>query len=178
MLKTFARPLAALAVALVATMGLAGVASADTYAPESGNATVSATVVTSGKPATVGGSGFCVGSSVTATLTRNGTIVDTQVKTATNGSVSFTFTPTQTGNYKVTLKGKGTNCNAPRALGTRFTVRSAAAGGANGPGGVQGNASGLPHTGADLTTLWAGLGLLVAGGLLVSVARSRRRVLA
>jgi LPXTG-motif cell wall-anchored protein len=38
--------------------------------------------------------------------------------------------------------------------------------------------TGIPHTGADLTTLWAGLGLLLSGALLMTVARSRRRILA
>jgi hypothetical protein len=38
--------------------------------------------------------------------------------------------------------------------------------------------SGLVHTGADLTTLWAGLGLVLSGTLFIMVARSRRRILA
>jgi len=173
--RTLLRAFAALVVGCLAMLSTAGVATADNgYGPESGNAQVSKTVVTAGSSVTVGGSGFCIGSLVTATFTRNGTIVDTQTKTATNGSVSFTFTPAQTGSYKVKLKGTGKNCTNPRVLGTKFGVRSAAAGGANGPGAV--NGSGLPRTGADLTTLWAGLGLLVAGGLLVSVARNRRHV--
>lgn len=36
----------------------------------------------------------------------------------------------------------------------------------------------LARTGAELTTLWLGLGLLATGGVIVMVSRNRRRVTA
>jgi len=44
------------------------------------------------------------------------------------------------------------------------------------PTGVSG--AGLARTGAELGTLWMGLALLVGGGLIVTVSRTRRKVLA
>jgi hypothetical protein len=57
----------------------------------------------------------------------------------------------------------------------RINVRGSATG-ADAATGASG--TGLPGTGGvNFTPLWAGLGLLAAGSLLVSVARSRRRIL-
>ena len=44
------------------------------------------------------------------------------------------------------------------------------------PTGVGG--AGLARTGAELGTLYAGLALLVAGGVIVTISRNRRKVLA
>ena len=168
-LRTFLGTVAALAVTAVVGLGLASPALA-TYGPESGSATVSANSVGNGGTVTVGGNGFCPGSRVTVTVSQGGQVYITQnVRASNSGRVSLSVTLTQSGSNSVTLTGQQSDCTGTRVLGVKVTVGAVGAGGAG---------SALPGTGGvNLTPLWAGLGLLAAGALLVSVAHSRRRIL-
>ena len=135
-----------------------------TYPVVRGDATVSATTVTVGGSVTVSGDGFgdCpvaltvrVGNRVyiTETLTPDG-----------NGDVSATVELTRTGRNVLELTGC-TPDGGTQVLSARVTVQGA---------GTQGRD--LPRTGNDLTSVYAGIGLLAAGSLLVGVTRQRRKV--
>ena len=89
------------------------------------------------------------------------------------GSATVRVSLTEVGSYVVSARGRA-------ADGSMRTVSVALVVAGNGGAASSGNAaqSGLPHTGADLTTLWAGLGLVLSGGLFISVGRNRRRILA
>jgi hypothetical protein len=168
-LRTFLGTVAALAVTAVVGLGLASPALAS-YGPESDSATVSATSVSNGGTVTVSGDGFCPGSRVTVTVSQGGQVYITQtVRASSSGKVSLPLTLTQSGSNSVTLTGQQSDCTGTRVLGIKVSVSAVGAGGSG---------SNLPHTGGvSLTPLWAGLGLLVAGAMLVSVAHSRRRIL-
>jgi hypothetical protein len=168
-LRTFLGTVAALAVTAVVGLGLASPALAS-YGPESDSATVSATSVSNGGTVTVSGDGFCPGSRVTVTVSQGGTVYITQtVRASSSGKVSLPLTLTQSGSNSVTLTGQQSDCTGTRVLGIKVSVSAVGAGGAG---------SGLPRTGGvDFTPLWAGLGLLAAGAMLVSLAHSRRRIL-
>lgn len=71
------------------------------------------------------------------------------------------------GRYVISARGIGSDGKA-YSLSASLKVLA--------PVAAKPSAAGLPHTGADLTTLWAGMGLLFAGALLVSVSRARRRI--
>jgi LPXTG-motif cell wall-anchored protein len=165
-LRSLLGTVAALAMTAVVGLGLASPALA-VYGPESDNAVVSATNVSAGGSVTVGGDQFCPGSTVTVTVSQGGVVYITQrVRADDQGSVSLAVQPTKVGNNTVTLTGRQADCSGTRVLSVNVQVSAAAAG------------SNLPRTGGvNFTPLWAGLGLLVAGALLVTTARSRRRIL-
>lgn len=151
--------------AVLATMFMLGApANAATYPPKPvrGDATVSATTVTVGGSVTVSGSGFgnCP---VTLTVRIGNKVYITQTLTPVGGSVSTSVTLTRTGSNVIELTGCTPN-GGTQVLSARVTVRGASQGG------------GLPGTGGDLTSLYAGIGLLAAGSLLVGVTRQRRKV--
>jgi hypothetical protein len=89
------------------------------------------------------------------------------------GAATVRVSLTEAGSYVVTARGRA-------ADGTMRTVSVALVVAGKDVAAADDNVSpsGLVHTGADLTSLWAGLGLLLSGALLVGVARSRRRILA
>jgi len=161
------RRLMAGTAAVIATLFvLAGPAQASgTYPVVRGDATVSATTVTAGGSVTVSGGGFSADCPVVLTVRVGSRVYITQTLTPDgSGNVSADVTLTRTGRNVIELTGCQDD-GATRVLSARVTVRAAAAGGS------------LPSTGADLTSLYAGIGLLAAGGLLVMVARQRRKVL-
>jgi hypothetical protein len=96
-----------------------------------------------------------------------------QVMSDARGNATVRVSLTQAGSYVVSARGLS-------ADGTMRTVSVALVVAGNDVTTAGGTApqSGLVHTGADLTTLWAGLGLVLAGTLFVTVSRSRRRILA
>ena len=96
-----------------------------------------------------------------------------QVMSDASGAATVRVSLTEAGSYVVSARGLA-------ADGTMRTVSVALVVAGNDVTTAGGTApqSGLVHTGADLTTLWAGLGLVLAGTLFITVARSRRRILA
>ena len=118
------------------------------------------TTVAPGGTVTVSGDGFEPGCSVQFSATQGGdSSAEGQVLTADeDGNVSTTVKLTESGTNVLTLSGCG------RVLTAQVTVTAGAA------------AGGLPGTGGDLTSLWAGVGLLLAGSLMVAVSRSRRKI--
>ncbi|MGH8895240.1 MAG: hypothetical protein ACRDWY_18335 [Actinomycetes bacterium] len=157
----FRRLVLVMSLALAAAMALGSPATAADYPTESGDATVSATVISQGGTVTISGEGFAAGCDVRLFVTQGGEVsAPGQNLTAdADGSVSTSVKLTERGSNVLTLEGCG------QALTARVNVRAAAAGNA-----------GLPGTGGDLTSLWAGMGLLLAGSLLVGVTRSRRKI--
>jgi len=171
----FRRLLAAIAALVAMTFMLAGPASAGPQYPVvRGDATVSATTVTAGGSVTVSGGGFgdCP---VFLTVRVGNRIYLTETLTPdANGEVSASVRLTRTGRNVIELTGCTPN-DETQVLDASVTVRSASQG-AGLPGAGTGAGGGLPGTGGDLTSLYAGIGLLAAGMLLVSVTRQRRRV--
>lgn len=168
------RLLAIVAVALTASLGLAGpaLAESDPYAPAPGEATASATTVTQGGTVTVSGKCFKPGTPVTVTVRQGGRLLQRhQINANSAGKASITLTLTKVGTNTVRLFGKRSAAcgGGTQVLGVKIQVRPAAASNAKGKE--------LGATGADLTPLWGGLALLVAGGTLVAVGRKRRGAL-
>lgn len=163
---TLRRLLAGTAAIIATLFVLAGPAQAQgTYPVVRGDATVSATTVTVGGTVTVSGGGFSSDCPVILTVRVGNKVYITQTLTPDgSGNVSADVKLTRTGRNVIELTGCQAN-GATRVLSARVTVRGAGAG------------SGLPSTGGDLTSLYAGIGLLAAGGLLVMVTRQRRKVL-
>lgn len=176
--RSVARVLTGAACALMASVALVAPAAAEPYAPQVGNATVSATVVAAGQTVEVGGSNFCPGTEVSIVVTdAKGKIQDRATATAdADGDVQADVSVQSPGRMTVTITGTAkSDCTTSRVLGTKFSVRSRNAAGAPGPGTGNNQAGGLANTGGSgLTPLWLGTGLLVAGGLLVGLARTRR----
>jgi hypothetical protein len=160
-----------------------------TYPPGGpGDLAVSDTTVAPGEPFTVSGSGFAPGAEVTvltslssqalggggrgalfaaAPLTRLQTASVWGTVTAnSNGVATATLKLWKPGTWTITMRGPNAT-GGTRILNTQVVV----VGDRGGAGKEE-----LTKTGADLTFLWAGLGLLVAGGGLVALARVRRRV--
>ena len=163
---TLRRLLAGMAAIIATLFAFAGPAQAGAVYPVvRGDATVSATTVTVGGSVTVSGEGFADNCPVVLTVRVGNKVYITQTLTPDGGNVIATVKLTRTGRNVIELTGCQAN-GATRVLSARVTVRGAGAG------------SGLPNTGADLTSLYAGFGLLAAGGLLVMVTRQRRKVLA
>jgi hypothetical protein len=166
---TFRRLLAGLA-AILATFFMLGAPAANasgTYPPTSpapqGDISVTPTTTTVGGSVTVSGTGF---GDCPVTLRVNvgkAAPYITRVLTPTGGSVSTVVKITKGGTNTITLTGC-TPSGGTQVLTTRVTVRGSA------------NSGGLPGTGGDLTSLYAGVGLLAAGSLLVGVTRQRRKV--
>jgi hypothetical protein len=96
-----------------------------------------------------------------------------QVTSDARGAATVRVSLTEAGSYVVSARGRS-------ADGTMRTVSVALVVAGKDVAAADQNVSagGLVHTGADLTTLWAGLGLVLAGTLFITVARSRRRILA
>jgi hypothetical protein len=184
-LRSLLSTVAALGLTALAGLGLATPALASTsgtYAPESDSAAVSASTVAPGGAVTVRGDGFLPGSIVTLTVSQGGKVYlnDTarasgggqSFAAAASGNVGFTVHPTEAGNNVIRLIGQQADGTGTRVLSVNINVRATA----TATGATSG--SGLPGTGGvNLTPLWAGLGLLGAGTLLVGVAHSRRRIL-
>ena len=175
-LRTFLGAVAALAMTALAVLGLATPALA-AYGPQTGSATVSATSVGKGGNVTVSGARFCPGSSVTVTVSNGGAVYITKVALANSkGKVSVRLKLTKPGTNTIKLSGRQTNCVGSRVLTAKVRVLGVKFG--NGAVAGAGQGSGLPGTGGvNFTPLWAGLGLLAAGALLVTGAQSRRRIL-
>ena len=183
-LRTLLGALAALAMTALAVLGLATPALA-AYGPETDSATVSATTINPGDSVTVSGTDFLAGSIVTLTVSHGGEVYLGNTANASGGggaafgrsaasagAVSFTVKPTEAGTNTIDLIGKQADGTGTRVLSVKVNVRGAIAGAPGASG------SNLPGTGGvDFTPLWAGLGLLAAGTLLVSAAQSRRRIL-
>lgn len=164
---TLRRLLAGMAAIIATLFAFAGPAQAGAVYPVvRGDATVSATTVTVGGSVTVSGGGFSAADCPVILTVRVGNkVYITQTLTPdSDGNVSATVKLTRTGRNVIELTGCQAN-GATRVLSARVTVRGAGAG------------SGLPNTGVDLTSLYAGFGLLAAGALLVMVTRQRRKVL-
>jgi hypothetical protein len=157
-----------------------------TYPPGGpGDLEVSDTTVAPGEPFTVSGSGFAPGAEVTvltslssqalggggrgalfaaAPLTRLQTASVWGTVTAnSNGVATATLKLSKPGTWTITMRGPNAT-GGTRILSTEVVVTGDRA------------RRELTKTGADLTFLWAGLGLLVAGGGLVALTRVRRRV--
>ncbi len=79
-----------------------------------------------------------------------------------------------TDGYPITGGTGGTNVEGTKTGETYSGTTTGVRGTGVGNTGVGG--AGLARTGGDLGTLWAGLGLLVAGGVIVTVSRNRRKV--
>jgi len=172
-------------VVLAALAASAPASAAPTYPPGGpGDLQVSATRVVPGAPVTISGAGFAAGGKITVTTTRSAqalgaggrgvgfaAALPAQLATAVWGTVTANSSGVATASVKLTEPGtwtvtfRGPNADGgTRVLNTRVVVTGSA------------GQSQLSKTGANLTFLWAGLGLLVAGGALVSLARLRRRV--
>lgn len=188
-LRTLLGTVAALSMTVVTGLGVASPALADTYGPKSGSCHVSATTVHKGGKVTVTGSGFRPHSIVTLTASQGGHLYISQTarasggagvafaqsEAASAGSVRFTVRLTRSGTNAIKLIGRQFDGTGSLVLSANVKVRGAVAG-LNAGSATSG--SGLPGTGGvNFTPLWAGLGLLAAGTLLVSAARSRRRIL-
>ena len=160
-----ARRLSVLFALLLGLVALsAAPASAEpTYGPTGGSVVVSSSTVSSGGSVVVRACGFQPGSTVTTTIQVNG-----QSRSGPSGTVNkkgcarLKVTLTSAGNNLILVSGTGAN-GAALVVSTNVLVTGAANSG-----------SGLPRTGGDLTALWAGIALLIAGGALVGVTRSRR----
>jgi LPXTG-motif cell wall-anchored protein len=163
---TLRRLLAGTAAIIATLFVLAGPAQASGgYPIVKDKATVSATTVTAGGTVTVSGGGFSADCPVVLTVRVGSRVYITRTLTPdSSGNVSADVKLTRTGRNVLELTGCQDD-GATRVLSASVTVRAAAAGGS------------LPGTGADLTSLYAGIGLLAAGGLLVMVTRQRRKVL-
>jgi hypothetical protein len=161
------RRLLAGTAAILATFFMLGAPAAQasgSYPVVRGDATVSATTVTVGGSVTVSGGGFSSACPVVLTVRVGNKVYLTQTLTPdSSGNVSATVKLTRTGQNVLELTGCNAN-GATRVLSARVTVRGAGQGG-------------LPGTGGDLTSLYAGIGLLAAGSLLVGVTRQRRKVI-
>lgn len=172
--------IAAAALAVLATIGMSPVtASAASYGVVSGAATASATTVARGDSVTVAGADFCPGTPVTLTVSNSGTVYITKQLTADSaGDVSTEVSPTKSGTNTASLRGQTSDCNGQtQVLGVKISVGSVGSGTTGDDSKNASGAGNLPKTGGvDLTPLWAGLGLLFAGSLLVAVAQSRRRI--
>ncbi|MFA5787046.1 MAG: hypothetical protein WDA71_08735 [Actinomycetota bacterium] len=159
----------AVGVALLAIVGMAGLASAQTstpYPPQEGQATVSGTAGIAGSKVTVSGEGFCPNSTVTIRLVAltGGTITTLGTATAdSSGRASKEVTiPTdiKAGSYTIELVGTGSNCSAARVLGARYTV----------------TAKVLVKTGRNFAPwIAAAAGALLLGVVLIVVARASKR---
>ena len=171
--RPFLGTVAALAMTALVGLGMASPALATGYGPESGSAKVSKTRVQAGGFVTVSGDRFCAGTRVILTVSRSGKVYITKTLRANSrGKVSTRVKLTKSGTNTIKLTGRQGDCTGSRVLNARVRVLGSSHG-AN--AGVSGSA--LPGTGGvNLTPLWAGLGLLGAGALLVSTAHSRRRI--
>jgi hypothetical protein len=199
-LRTVLGAVAALTMTAFAGLGVASPALADTYGPQSGASQVSATSVHKGGKVTVTGSGFRSHSIVTLTASQGGRVYISQTARASGGAgVAFGQSlAASPGSVRFTVKLTRSGTNTIKMIGTQFdgtgillltaprvhvsgAVSGINAGNANTGSantGSTNSASGLPGTGGvNFTPLWAGLGLLAAGALLVTGARSRRRIL-
>jgi LPXTG-motif cell wall-anchored protein len=186
-LRTLLGTVAALSMTALAGLGVASPALADTYGPQADSAQVSASTVNPGDDVTVSGDGFLAGSIVAMTVSEGGKVYLSDNKRCSGGggaafsraasnpgTVSFTVKPTRAGTNTIQLVGKQADATGSRVLTVKVNVR----GGVAGSGSTSNSGTALPHTGGvNFTPLWAGLGLLASGALLVSVAHSRRRIL-
>ena len=186
-LRTLLGTVAALSMTALAGLGVASPALAGSYGPETDSAQVSASTVEPGDTVTVSGSDFLAGSIVSMTVSQGGDVYLSDNKRASGGggaafgrsavspgTVSFTVTPTQAGTNTIQLIGKQADGTGTRVLSVKVSVGGAIAS----TGTATNSGSNLPGTGGvNFTPLWAGLGLLAAGTLLVSAAQSRRRIL-
>jgi hypothetical protein len=190
-LRSFIGTTAALTMTAVVGLGMASPAlAADPYGPKSGSCHVSATNVKRGGTITVTGNGFKPRSIVTLTVSQGHRIYITKNARAAGGAgVAFGQAASATpGSVRFRVKLTRSGTNTIKLIGTQFdgtgtlvltSPRVFVRGGSTGANAATGDpASGLPGTGGvNFTPLWAGLGLLAAGALLVSVAHSRRRIL-
>lgn len=160
----------ALVVALVAAffMMLGSVSAlADTatpYGPPPPDITVTKTVIQQGAGVTVDGQGFCPDTAVRVTVSHLDLVYITKIVMANaTGVLRVTVVPTKVGTNVIRLVGRQADCTGLQRLAVSVKTVTK---------------PGLPGTGgAGLTPLWAGLGLLAAGALVVRVAFKRRRVL-
>lgn len=179
------RVLATFVAAAVAVMLSAGVAAADpTYPPTgpTGGGSVSDTQVPPGQTFTFHAIGYKPLSLVTITYSLfQGGSQGTALRAALRGE-TFTTKADAKGeiNVKLSIDTQGTflitasgvdPSGAPHYVASVVVVKKAAK-----PvpgGGTTGKPSKMPRTGADLTWLYAGLGLVLAGGVLVLTTRTR-----
>lgn len=159
---------AALAVAVLAVLGLSLPATADSYPPAGVHVVagvVSDTTVAEGDPVTFSGGGFAAGALVRISVDG----VQTTTVTA-DGAGAFSVT--------LTLKGLGAHVLAASGLeaGGRVRVVSATV---NVVAAQSGSGGGLPFTGSETyLALLGGLGLVAVGTGVSLLARSRRQVAA
>src|SRR5471030_1495086 len=186
-LRTLLGTVAALSMTALAALGVASPALADTYGPQTDSAQVSASTVNPGDSVTVNGDGFLAGSIVGMTASQGGNVYLSDAKRCSGGggaafsraasnpgTASFAVKLTRAGTNTIQLVGKQADGTGTRVLTVKVNVR----GGVAGSGSTSNSGAALPHTGGvNFTPLWAGLGLLAAGTLLVSAAQSRRRIL-
>jgi hypothetical protein len=182
-LRTLLGTVAAVSMTALAALGVASPALADTYGPQTDSAQVSASSVSPGGSVTVSGDDFLAGSIVGMTVSQGGNVYLSDTKRASGGggaafgnpgTASFTVKLTRAGTNTIQLVGKQADGTGTRVLSVKVNVR----GGVAGSGSTSNSGTALPHTGGvNFTPLWAGLGLLAAGTLLVTAAQSRRRIL-
>jgi len=171
------RLLATLLFALVGAVALATPAMAATdYPPKRPPVIVTQnTVVTPGVTVLVL-RGFAPHTPIAITITGpNGSDTRSlgQVTSDANGNATVHVSLSDAGNYVVSARGRSAD-GSMRTVSVALMVEGTKVAAAD----QNVSPSGLVHTGADLTTLWAGLGLVLSGTLFIMVARSRRRVLA
>jgi len=178
------RHLLVIVPAILAAFALVAPASAaPTYPPGGpGPLKATATRVQPGGSVTLSGSGFAPGGKITISTSRSAqalggggrgalfaaaprawlapTGVVATVSANSSGVATAKVKLSEPGTWIVTFRGPNAS-GGVRVLKTRIVVA--------------GSTSSLAKTGVDLTFLWAGLGLLVAGGGLVALTRVRRR---
>lgn len=171
------RLLTTLLLALLGAVALATPAAAATdYPPQRPPVIVTQnTVVTPGVTVLVL-RGFAPHTPITVTVTGpNGTGSRSlgEVTSNSSGAATVRVSLTDAGNYVVSARGRAAD-GSVRTVSVALMVEGTKVAAAD----QNVSPSGLVHTGADLTTLWAGLGLVLSGTLFIMVGRSRRRILA
>lgn len=174
-MKSLRTKLAAVVIAAAAI--IAAPAAANAYTPGSPDVTVAGTP-TPGGTVTLSATAFDAGTSVSFTVTgENGAgITQAAVKLVRNTSPAFTSTTNASGNASLAVRlpanATGTYDVAVTGLKNGATVTESSSLTITGPGG------GLPATGVDSASLmgvWIGGGVLLLGGLAVTVFAVRRQ---
>jgi LPXTG-motif cell wall-anchored protein len=183
-----------LSLVLVSIGAGPAVGAAPVYPPAgSGGLQVSASRLQPGEELEVAGSGFAAGGEVAVVVARSPATIEggggntLSTLTATSEGEAATTIELPEGEWVVGLRGRDPSGDM-RVLTTSVVVTDSASSGdgseraaeSKGDGSDSeagaGSDSTLPKTGDDLTFLWAGLGLLVAGSALVAIARARWRL--
>ena len=150
--------LLAIAISMLALVGLSPVAAHAAYPPGSATVSSSSATPTTGASVTLSAAGFCSGASVAFSI--GGTAVGTATAAA-NGTASFTATvPSAAGRYTVTATTTNERCPLTASLALNVAVPT----------------NPLPVTGSDSASIlnFAALALLLGVGMVIAVAMRRR----